>query len=181
MISTASSPSIPRMMIGVLFLSLTTAIQTHYTTPAREKFGMGAKWGNAYTKDTGLVYLQDEDGKADVSCNPALQTVVHSGGDTYYVAETSKIIGLGRGVTYGENVLYYLDECGDDITIVYDDSTGSKVITEIYVATDPDWTTSGVATGGWLGTTGLSAGTYSYEISVDDVTATSGAFTLIAK
>ena len=257
--------------------TLTTVIQTHYTTPAREKFGMGAKWGNAYTKDTGLVYLQDEDGKADVSYNPALQTVVHSGGDTYYVAETSKIIGLGRGVTYGENVLYYLDECDNDITIVYDNSTGSKVITEIYVATDPDWTPGGVTTGvtfgpgitaapasandaaklkaylenftsgvfsstvklvdadkagagnliyfpfaatagqaalriydsngnlrysesgavtagvrifrfdflkapgGWLGTTGLSAGVYRYEISVDNVTATSGTFTLIAK
>ena len=127
--------------------TLTTVIQTHYTTPAQEKFGMGAKWGNAYTKDTGLVYLQDEDGKADVSYNPALQTVVHSGGDTYYVAETSKIIGLGRGVTYGENVLYYLDECDNDITIVYDNSTGSKVITEIYVATDPDWTPGGVSDG----------------------------------
>ncbi len=257
--------------------TLTTVIQTHYTTPAQEKFGMGTKWGNAYTKDTGLVYLQDEDGKADVSYNPALQTVVHSGGDTYYVAETSKIIGLGRGVTYGENVLYYLDECDNDITIVYDNSTGSKVITEIYVATDPDWTPGGVTTGvtfgndiiaapasannadklgnylknftsgvfsstvklvdadgagagnliyfpfaatdgqaalriydsngnlrysesatvtagvkifrfdflnapgGWLGTVGLSAGTYSYEISVNNVTATSGTFTLIAK
>lgn len=257
--------------------TLTTVIQTHYTTPAQEKFGMGTKWGNAYTKDTGLVYLQDEDGKADVSYNPALQTVVHSGGETYYVAETSKIIGLGRGVTYGENVLYYLDECDNDITIVYDNSTGSKVITEIYVATDPDWTPGGVTTGvtfgndiiaapasandatklgnylknftsgvfsstvklvdadgagagnliyfpfaatdgqaalriydsngnlrysesatvtagvkifrfdflnapgGWLGTVGLSAGTYSYEISVDNVTATSGTFTLIAK
>ena len=127
--------------------TLTTVIQTHYTTPAQEKFGMGAKWGNAYTKDTGLVYLQDEDGKADVSYNPALQTVVHSGGDIYYVAETSKIIGLGRGVTYGENVLYYLDECDNDITIVYDNSTGSKVITEIYVATDPDWTPGGVSDG----------------------------------
>ena len=37
------------------------------------------------------------------------------------------------------------------------------------------------APGGWLGTVGLSAGTYSYEISVDNVTATSGTFTLIAK
>ena len=117
------------------------------TSDGSDLFGLGglsAKWGNPYDEKTGIVYLQDEDNKADVTYSPTTSTVVHKNTDTYYVTESSKIIGLGRGVTYGENVLYYLNECDkNDVTIVFDNSTGNKVILEIYVATDPDWTPNG--------------------------------------
>ncbi len=145
----------------------TTTIKT---SNAADMFGLGglsAKWGNPYDADTGIVYHKDANLTATntVKYVPGNSTVVVDT-TTYYVTENSKIIGLGRGVSYGKNVLYYLNECDNDVTIVYDESmTGYKVIREIFVATDPDWTPSGVTTGVTFGPditaapTGLADGT----------------------
>ena len=145
----------------------TTTIKT---SNAADMFGLGglsAKWGNPYDADTGIVYHKDANLTAanTVAYVPGNSTVVVDT-TTYYVTENSKIIGLGRGVSYGKNVLYYLNECDNDVTIVYDGSmTGYKVIREIFVATDPDWTPSGVTTGVTFGPditaapTGLADGT----------------------
>ena len=145
----------------------TTTIKT---SNAADMFGLGglsAKWGNPYDANTGIVYHKDANlaPANTVAYVPGNSTVVVNG-TTYYVTENSKIIGLGRGVSYGENVLYYLNECDNDVTIVYDESmTGYKVIREIYVATDPDWTPGGVTTGVTFGPditaapTGLADGT----------------------
>ena len=127
----------------------TTTIKT---SNAADMFGLGglsAKWGNPYDADTGIVYHKDANLTATntVKYVPGNSTVVVDT-TTYYVTENSKIIGLGRGVSYGKNVLYYLNECDNDVTIVYDESmTGYKVIREIFVATDPDWTPGGVSNG----------------------------------
>ena len=131
--------------------TVTTEIKTGNT--AAEMFGLGglsAKWGNPYKATTGLAYHRDvEDAPAaneDVVYNPGTSTVTvnTTGADTvYYITDNTKIIGLGRGVSYGENVLYYLNECDNDVTVVYETDSGNKVALEIYVATDPDWTPNG--------------------------------------
>ena len=153
--------------------TVTTEIKTGNT--AAEMFGLGglsAKWGNPYKATTGLAYHRDvEDAPAtneDVVYNPGTSTVtVNDAGNTvYYITDNTKIIGLGRGVSYGENVLYYLNECDNDVTIVYDETDGTNMVAvEIYVATDPDWTPGGVTTGVTFGNditaapTGLADGT----------------------
>lgn len=128
----------------------TTTIKT---SDAADMFGLGglsSKWGNPYTNKIGLAYHKDvEGGTGDnlVVYYPGNSTVAVNG-TIYHITDNTKIIGLGRGVSYGENVLYYLNECDNDVTVVYDKSDGTnKVAVEIYVATDPDWTPSGVSNG----------------------------------
>ena len=143
--------------------TVTTEIKTG--NAAAEMFGLGglsSKWGNPYDNKTGLAYHKDVHDSAantdtNVVYNPGNSTVTfntptapNAADNIYHITDNTKIIGLGRGITYGENVLYYLNECDNDVTIVYDKSDGTnKVALEIYVATDPDWTpgSSGTAAG----------------------------------
>ena len=112
-------------------------------------FGLGSdnvKNGNPYTDNTVAVYLEDaNDGVAanDVKYNPANRTIV-VGADTYYLTPNSKVVGLGMSVNQEGAILDYLNRVKNDVTIVYEQDA-VKSIVEIYVATDPDNTSSGEA------------------------------------
>ena len=147
----------------------TNVIKVGTTTDLFGLGGVNSKWGNPYKFATGLAYHNDTEGDTTtkkVVYNPGTSTVdVNNGTTVYYITDNTKIIGLGRGVSYGENVLYYLNECDNDVTVVYETDGGNKVAVEIYVATDPDWTPGGVTTGVTFGPditaapTGLANGT----------------------
>ncbi len=152
---------------AALTLSATSAddtalIKTNVAAGATaENFGLGgedSKWGNPYDQYTGLAYHKDvhdsaantntnvvyNPGNSTVTFNDAYSAGVAAPAKIYHITDNTKIIGLGRGITYGENVLYYLNECDNDVTIVYDKSDGTNMVAlEIYVATDPDWTPGG--------------------------------------
>ena len=105
-------------------------------------FKTGVPGSNPYSDTTAAAYHEDTGATVIYTRNgDQFYGTVTADGVTYYVTNTSKIFGIGMGVTHGEAVLEYLERSThNDVTIVYD--TVSNGIIEIYVATDPNVTPS---------------------------------------
>ena len=128
-------------------VELSNTITSGGVTGISGAFGLGSanvKNGNPYTANTEVVYMEDTgSGANDVKYNPANRTIV-VGADTYYLTPNSKVVGLGMSVNQEGAILDYLNRVKNDVTIVYEEDS-VKSIVEIYVATDPDNTSSGEA------------------------------------
>ena len=105
-------------------------------------FKTGVAGNNPYSTTTAAAYHEDTGATVTYTRNgDQFYGTVTADSVTYYVTSTTKIFGIGMGVTHGEAVLEYLERSThNDVTIVYD--TVSNGIIEIYVATDPNVTPS---------------------------------------
>lgn len=139
-----------------------TKLWKNITTSAQD-FKVGTANGNPYTQYTAAIYKKDVTGtpnpanayEANLSYDAAAGVVyvdsapangkfdaAGEAASAYYLNATSKVYGLGMGVTEDGAILDYLNKSTtNDVTIVYE-QTGVRAILEIYVATDPNVTPS---------------------------------------